>query len=476
MENSGMFRQNVERFTRLNFVVTTASALMQLKRTALVTAAGVGIVLTSVFARQTADHSITLRIEADAVSATDAMEKSAAVFTRETGFQVVVEKFGYKSSMEKAVEDLASQEGHYDIVIQNNDALGKFASQGSILSIDELEKMSGVRADFESDLFPHAWQGLSWYKGVRYGYPLAANTMFVLYRKDLLDSFEEKRVFHAHYGYDLVAPQDWKQYRDLAEFFTRANQKFYGTLIQGKRFPAVWFEWLNFAFSFGGGVMEKEHSWEYGPVIINSPDTIAATDYYKSLKQFSPPGVTNFTWDDAVAQMRDGHIFMCLLWSDALFHVVDAKVSTVVGKIGYAPLPSGKAGRVAQIAGSTYMVSRNSKHPKEAFQFELWMLRRDNQIQQELAGGASARKSVFQDPRVLQLPYALADAQSLAVARNMIDTSPESSLIADTIETAISDVIADKKNSRQALDRAAVELNKALGSKAPLQYPVSKEN
>ncbi len=470
-----MFRQNAARSRRLKSFVTSDPAPVQLKRTALVTAAGIGIILTSVFARQTADNSITLRIEADAVSATDAMEKSAAVFTRETGVQVVVEKFGYKSSMEKAVEDLASQEGRYDIVIQNNDALGKFASQGSILSIDELEKMSGVRADFESDLFPKVWQGLSWYKGVRYGYPLAANTMFVLYRKDLLDSFEEKQAFHARYGYDLVPPQDWKQYRDLAEFFTRPNQKFYGTLIQGKRFPAVWFEWLNFAFSFGGGVMEKEHSWEYGPVIINSPDTIAATDYYNSLKQFSPPGVTNFTWDDAVGQMRDGHIFMCLLWSDALFHVVDPKVSTVVGKIGYSPLPSGKAGRVAQIAGSTYMISRNSKHPKEAFQFELWMLRRDNQIQQELTGGASARKSVYQDPRVLELPYALADSQSLAVARNMIDTSPETAQISDTIEIAISEVIADKRSPREALDWAAVELNKSLGSKAPLKYPVFQD-
>ena len=291
------------------------------------------------------------------------MEKSAEAFTRQTGIQVVVEKFGYKASMAKATEDLASKDGKYDIVIQNNDALGKFASQGLIFSVDELEKASGKKADFEDDLYPNAWHGLSWYQGVRYGYPLAANTMFVLYRKDMLESPAEKQAFHARYGYDLVAPQDWKQYRDVAEFFYRPGQKFYGTLVQGKRFPAVWFEWLNFAFSFGGGVMEKEHSWEYGPIIINSPDTIQGTEYYNSLKQFSPPGVTNFTWDDAVGQMRDGHIFMCLLWSDALFHVIDPKNSTVVGKMGYSPLPSGKAGRVAQIAGSTYMVSRNSNIP-----------------------------------------------------------------------------------------------------------------
>jgi multiple sugar transport system substrate-binding protein len=449
---------------------------MNPKRKPLMIAIAVGTIFTSVVARRSSDNPITLRVEADDVLATGAMEKSASVFTRETGIQITVEKFGYKSSMEKATEDISSKEGRYDIVIQNNDALGRFASQGSIYTVDELEKAAGQRADFEQDLFPNAWHGLSWYKGTRYGYPLAANTMFILYRKDRLDRPEEKAAFNARYGYDLAPPQNWKQYRDIAEFFTRPDERFYGTLIQGKRFPAVWFEWLNFAFSFGGGVMQKEHSWEYGPVVINSPDTIEATKYYDSLKKFSPPGVTNFTWDDAVGQMREGHIFMCLLWSDALFHVIDPKVSTVVGKIGYAPLPAGKAGRVAHIAGSTYMVSRNSKHPKEAFQFELWMMRRDNQIQQELAGGASARKSVYQNPEVLELPYALADSQSLAVARNMIDTSPETPQISEIIETAVSDVVADKESTRQALDGAAIELNKILGAKAPLRYPVSKEN
>jgi multiple sugar transport system substrate-binding protein len=419
---------------------------------------------------------VTLRVEADATSAADAMEKSTEAFTRQTGIQVVVEKLGYKASSAKAAEDLASKDGKYDIVIQNNDALRKFATQNLIYSVDELEKVSGKKADFEDDLYPNAWHGLSWYQGVRYGYPLAANTMFVLYRKDILDNPAEKQAFHARYRYDLAPPQDWKQYRDIAEFFNRPDQKFYGTLLQGKRFPGIWFEWLNFAYSFGGGVMQKDHSWEYGPVIINSPDTIQGTEFYNSLKQFSPPGVSNFTWDDAVGQMRDGHIFMCLLWSDALFHVIDPKNSTVIGKIGYVQLPAGKAGRVAQIAGSTYLVSRNSKHPSEAFQFELWMLNRDNQIQQELAGGASARKSVYQDPKVLELPYALADSQSLAVARNMIDTSAETPQISDIIETAISDVIADKKSARQALDWAAVELNKALGSKAPLKYPVTAGN
>jgi multiple sugar transport system substrate-binding protein len=426
--------------------------------------------------KTSAQEPVMLRIEADDVSATSAMEKSTQQFTHETGIGVVVEKFGYDVSVSKAAEDLASKAGHYDIVLQNADALAKFASQKAIYSIEDLEKLSGEKADFEDDLFRGAWRALSWYKGVKYGYPLAANTMFVVYRKDLIENLSEKQSFHGRYGYDLAPAQNWKQYKDIAEYFTRANQGFYGTLIQGKRFPAVWFEWLNFAFSFGGGVMEKEYSWEYGPIIINSPQTIAGTEYYNSLKKFSPPGYTNFTWNDAIGQMRDGHVFMCVIWSDALFHVIDPKTSSVIGKIGFAPLPAGKDGTVAQVAGSSYFVSRYSKHPKEAFQFELWMLSRQNQIEQELAGGSSPRRSVYEDARVHDLPYAPATAQSLGVARGMIDTNSEAPQVGEIIETAISDVLAGRKATPNALDWAAVELNHALGSKCPLKYPVSAKH
>ena len=455
------------------FALADGRAAKSWRLRALGAAVGMGLVPVATCLPQSTQSGVTLRIEADAVMATDATDVSAREFAKRTGIQVEIEKFGYADSSKKAAEDLASKAGRYDIVLQNADALAKFAEQGSIVPVAELEKATGLQADFEDDLYAGAWRALSWYKGTKYGYPLAANTMFVVYRKDLMDSPIEKAGFRAKYGYDLAPPQTWKEYRDIAEYFTRPEQNFYGTLLQGKRFPAVWFEWLNFAFSFGGGVMQKDYSSEYGPIIVNSPETLQGTEFYNSLKKFSPPGFTNFTWDNAIDETRDGHVFMCVIWSDALFHVIDPKTSKVTGKVGFIPIPAGTNGRVAQVAGSSYFVSRYSKHPKESFQFELWMLNRENQINQELAGGSSARKSVYSDARVVKLSYSQATAHSLDVARGMIDTVPETPQVSDIIETAISDVLADKKSPQQALDWAAEGLHSALGDKCPLKYPVS---
>ncbi|MGA8554278.1 MAG: hypothetical protein WB630_07645, partial [Candidatus Acidiferrales bacterium] len=70
---------------------------MTAKRATVIVAIGILTVFGSLSARPPADTLITLRIEADADSATDAREKSAAIFTGETGIQDVVEKFGYNS-------------------------------------------------------------------------------------------------------------------------------------------------------------------------------------------------------------------------------------------------------------------------------------------------------------------------------------------------------------------------------------------
>ena len=433
----------------------------------------VGVALWLFWERPWHAQHVTIRVIGEAVSTVDAIQKLSKQYTAETGVDVDVEKYEFDSALEKSTLDLTSHSGAYDIVLQYGPALGRFANLGALYTVPELEKLTGQKADFTDDLFP-MWHDLSWYKGKQYGYPFAANTMYVWYRKDLIDDPKEKVAFQQKYGYNLAAPTTWQQYHDLAEFFTRPQQHFFGTIVQGKRHPAVWYEWLNFAYSFGGGVMDKSQPWEYGPIIINSPETVRATEYYKSLAQFSPPGVTNFTWDDALAEMQQGKIFMCIMWSDSVFGVEDPAASKVVGKVGFAPLPVGPAGKLAQVAGGSYFVSRYSRNPGEAFKFILWMMRRDNQIAQELDGGASARESVYQDPRVEQLPYVAAHTASLAVGRHMSDTIPEATQESDIIELALSNVLSGQASPQQALDAAAVDLHALLGDKCPLRYQPQK--
>lgn len=426
--------------------------------------------------RLTFPEKVVIRLIGEAVSTVDAIDKIKDDFTKETGIHVEVEKYEFETALQKATLDLTSRTGRYDIILQYGVALGKFAEQGHLYEMKDLlprvppRLLEGFKP--ESDLFQPVWSELSWYKGKLYGYPFAANTMFVWYRKDLISDPAEIQAFRKKYGYDLRPPTYWKEYRDIAEFFTRHDQNFYGVVLQGKRHPAVWYEWLNFAFSFGGGVMEKEHGWEYGPLIVNSPETLAATEFYLSLKRFSPPGTTNYTWDDALTAMQQGRIFMCIMWSDAVFGVEDPSASKVVGSVGYAPPPAGPNGSMAQIAGGSYFISKYSKNPAAALQFILWSLQKEKQVKQQLLGGASAVKNVYSDPRVMKLPYTKAYVASMEHARYMTDTVAETTQISDILQIALSEALIGKKTAKAVLDWAAVEINKLSPVKFPMKYPV----
>ena len=52
------------------------------------------------------------------------------------------------------------------------------------------------------------------------------------------------------------------------------DQGLYGTALQGKRHEALWYEWLNFLYSFGGDMLEVKSGSECGPVIVNSPQAM----------------------------------------------------------------------------------------------------------------------------------------------------------------------------------------------------------
>ena len=69
-------------------------------------------------------------------------------------------------------------------------------------------------------------------------------TTYVCYRKDLIEDPASRSNFRALYHRELRPPRNWQEYLDLAQFFNRPTEHFYGTYIQGKQSLALWYEWL----------------------------------------------------------------------------------------------------------------------------------------------------------------------------------------------------------------------------------------
>jgi multiple sugar transport system substrate-binding protein len=292
------------------------------------------------------------------------------------------------------------------------------------------------------------------------------------YRDDLLNDPKERSGFKAKYGYDLKPASNWKEYTDIAQWFNRPEKGFYGTALQGKRHEALWYEWLNFLYSFGGDMLDTKSGSECGPVIVNSPEAVASLEYYKSLMAYSPADTLNYTWDDVMALMQQGKVYELIMWNDATYAVAeDHDASTVAGKMGFDLVPQGDGGKVGQVEGWTYLVPTYSKNKQAAYLFIQWMMEKSQQLNQHLNGGATARPDVYAHPDVQKISYSKASMDTNAVAKSK-PTIPESPQITDILVRELSGYLSGAKGAQAALDAAAVEMSKLLGSCAPLKYPV----
>lgn len=416
----------------------------------------------------------TIRTIGEALPPLEALDKLKDKFTKETGIEVIVEQYAHEEAVDKVMLDLNSRTGRYDFIIQPHRELGRFVENNHVTPISQFvddPKLRDPNFDPEKELYVNLWKEISWYGGKPYGYPFTAITMFLWYRDDLVKDPKEREGFKAKYGYDLKQPENWKEYKDMAEWFTRPDKGFFGTAIQGKRHVALWYEWLNFLYSFGGDVLETDKGYKYGPIVVNSPEAIASLDYYKSLIKYCPSDTLNYDWDGAMAAMQQSKIFECIMWNDATYAVEDPKQSTVAGKMGFGMVPKGKGGAVGQVEGWTYLIPAHSKHPEAAFLFIQWALQYDQQLFQQLNGGASPRPDVYANPEVQKLAYTKAAMETNEVAKPKA-TFPESPQMTDILVLALSDALAGKKSSKEALDWAAVEIHKLLGDRAPMKYPV----
>jgi multiple sugar transport system substrate-binding protein len=361
------------------------------------------------------------------------------------------------------MQDLDGGHAPYDLVVMRQRWLGALVQKHEIQPVTPPSELA-------QQLFPNWWRELSWYGDKVYGYPYTGLTAFLCYRKDLLEDPANQRAFRARYHRGLTVPANWKEYMQVAAFFNRPADHFYGTYISGKQGLALWYEWLNFVYSFGGDVLDTQHGWEHGDIVVNSPQNVAATEQYVRLIALSPPDTLTYGWDQAQAALEGQHAFMGLLWSDQAYLIEQAN-SPVAGKIGYSLVPSNTGRKVSQLEGLTWLVPTAAPHANEANRFLGWVMSGEVQVAQTLHGSSSIRASVYDDAQVRQMPYTAAFVASVPIARPK-PTIPEAAQMTDAAERRLSEIVSGKESPQAGLDKLALDLEQILGGKAKLRYPV----
>ena len=94
---------------------------------------------------------------------------------------------------------------------------------------------------------------------------------------------------------------------------------------------------------------------------------MAALDLYaRLLRQYAPPGVVNFNWYECSASFMQGQVAIYMDGVNFASQFEDAAKSKIVGKVGYAMLPSGPGGHFSPIYITGMAVSSQSRSKEAA--------------------------------------------------------------------------------------------------------------
>lgn len=278
----------------------------------------------------------------------------AEQFTKDTGIKVEFVEVPYADVHDKLAADISAGAGSYDLATIDVIWMTEFGP--SLQPIDDLMG-SEVTSDLPASLVADAK-----FEDHFVGMPQWANAEILFYRKDLFSDAKEQKAFKAQFGYDLVPPTTWQQYRDVAKFFNRPKDGLYGTAVKG----AVETEWLAYVLQAGSKSVVLDNS---GSVIIDDANHVKALEEYIAPYCTDKVGPDPATTDWTAAQnlFYQGKSAMMLFWAHAYRMTPDD--SKVSGKVGVAPMIAGPGG-IAAIPGPWYNVIPNdSPHADLAKQY-----------------------------------------------------------------------------------------------------------
>src|SRR5207247_1788724 len=318
--------------------------------------------------------------------------------------------------------------------------------------------------DFDwNDFTPGARAGVTQPDGSISALAAFIDANVVFYRKDL-------------FGSKGVTPP--KTLADLEPLVQKlhAPPATYGIVLSGLK-NANATQYPSILFPMGGTYLKD------GKAALDTKEQVSSLGLYaRLLRQYGPPGVVNFNWYECSASFMQGQVAMYMDGVNFASQFEDAAKSKVVGKVGYAVLPSGPGGHFSPIYITGMAVNAQSRNHEAAYLFAQWATNKTNMVRELIAGVGVGRTSTWDSPDVKAKPKMPADwyqayQASLKIGRQglpeIVGVTEYRDIIGVAIQKGIegapaAQVLAQaQKEFQDLLNRTESQLARALSLGAP---------
>jgi multiple sugar transport system substrate-binding protein len=348
----------------------------------------------------------------------DYLQEIGNLYEEETGIKVTVVQEPWGSFYDRAFAEFAAEGDSWDMIVGDSQWLGQAATQGHYIEITDFLVSNGI----DQTVTPATLTYYGEYptgSGTYWAYPTEGDADGWAYRMDLFEDPDEMAAFEAEYGYALGVPETWAQLMDIAKFFTRPDEGLYGAAIYTQKdYDAITMGYENVMFSYGARWQDAETNEVMG--IVNSPQAIAALEFYRELYQCcSPPGLGNAFFQETNDAYINGQVAMAMNYFAFFPALASEAINPNAATTGYFANPAGPDGhRHAALGGQGLsVISYISPERQEAAkEFIKWFAQEEIQMEWALLGGYTCNINVLQSEEFLEVaPFNAAFAETMDI-------------------------------------------------------------
>jgi sorbitol/mannitol transport system substrate-binding protein len=344
----------------------------------------------------------------------DIAKLTPSLFTEESGIKVKYTIPPEGKLREIITRDISAGGGQFDVIMIGPYEAPQFGTNGWLKDLTDYAKDDD---SYElGDLIPAVKNALS-ANGKQYASPFYAESSFVMYRKDVLQSK----------GVTMPARPTWQQIAAIARKID--SPKMAGICLRGKPgwgdLGASFTTVLN---TFGGTWWSATPDGKVDQAQVNKPEFKKALQFYVDLVQDAGESdAANASYNECLTQYQQGKVAM---WYDATVAAgsLEADDSPVKGKNGYALAPVEKTPASGWLWTWALAIPQNSSDPDTAWKYISWATGPDyiKEAGTKVAGGWAAippgtRLSTYQIPQYQQAAKAFAQQTLDAMKAAPID-------------------------------------------------------
>ncbi|MBN9016894.1 MAG: extracellular solute-binding protein [Rhizobiales bacterium] len=376
-------------------------------------------------------------------------------YAAESGDTITVETTPWPDFQTKAFTEFNAKGDAYDMVVGDSQWLGAGSTGGHYVDLTDFfneHKLAEVMAPATVKYYAEypANSGKYW------AIPLEGDAVGWAYRKDWFEDPKEKEAFKAKYGYELAVPEDFKQLRDIAEFFYRPDEKRYGIAIYTQTtYDALAMGFENALFSYGGELGDYSNYKVEG--IVNSPVAVDALEMYKELYKFTPPNWGNTFFQEDNQAITEGLAAMSMNYFAFFPSLLNEATNPNAKVTGFFANPKGPTGeQFAALGGQGISIVTYSKKQEASKKFLEWFIKDSTQKRWAELGGYTASQAVLKSPEFQNAtPYNKAFYETMFKVKDFWAVPEYAELLTQLNNRLGPYVVGDKGTAKEALDGLA---------------------